>query len=303
MSGRLLRLNLPVGIAAPARSGLLERLLADARCERNADWRQAAWDLLAPGQPLPALAPARLAAFGVAAKGYALLASPVHYVAEMSNVRLPAEGLLRFTAAEARKLAADFGAVWRDAPVRLIALGAVLCCVFDGHLEVRTQDPQRALGRHVDGFAPSGKDAARLRALGSEIEMWLFDHALNRARAERGERAANGLWLWGGGEAPIARPAPGGASQGEDVFFDALPSAPAHEAQVLLTEAVPASEAWAIVETDWLAPAVQALRQGRAASLTLSAGDRLWHVRRGRSLRFWRRTLPWWQSLDDATDD
>jgi hypothetical protein len=300
---RFLRLNLPAGSPVPQRSPLIERLLADARPERTADWRGDAWAQLAPGSPLPLLAPARLAARGVRAEGFALLASPVHYVAGLSNVRLPAGGLLRFSEVEARQLADDFSAVWRNAPMRLVATGDVLCCVFDGHLQVVTHDPQRALGRHVDAFTPTGKDAARLRALGSEVEMWLFDHALNRARAERGEPVVNGLWLWGGGEAPISLPTPGGGTYGDDVLFELFKRARADEAQLWVTDAVPGSEAWGAVETGWLAPAAMALRQGRAQSLTLSSGDRLWHVRAGWRLRFWRRTVPWWQSLDDATDD
>ena len=303
MPGRFLRLNLSGGAAAPERSRLLERLLADARTERTADWRGDAWAQLAPGGTLPLLAPARLAAYGVRAGGFALLAAPVHYVAELSNVRLPAGGLLHFSDAEAQQLADDFAAVWGDAPVRLVATGNVLCCLFDARLQVVTHDPQRALGRHVDGFTPAGKDAARLRALGSEVEMWLFDHALNRARAERGELLVNGLWLWGGGEAPISLPTPGGGTYGDDVFFELFKVARADAAQLWVTEAVPGSEAWAALETDWLAPAVLALRRGRAERLTLSAGDRLWHVRAGRRLRFWRRSVPWWQSLDAAAED
>ena len=303
MPGRFLRLNLPAGAPLPQRSPLLERLLADARPERTADWRADAWAQLAPGSALPPLAPARLAALGVRAEGFALLASPVHYVAELSNVRLPAGGLLRLSEDEARQLAADFSAVWRNAPVRLVATGDVLCCLFDAPLQVVTHDPQRALGRHVDAFAPAGKDAARLRALGSEVEMWLFEHALNRARAERGEPAVNGLWLWGGGETPISLPRPGGGTQGDDVLFELFKVARADEAQLWVTDAVPGSEAWGVVETDWLAPAARAHRPGRTPGLTLSSGDRLWRVSAGRRLRFWRRTLPWWQSLDDATDD
>lgn len=46
---------------------------------------------------------------------------------------------------------------------------------------------------------PQGRDAVRWRALGNEIQMLLYGHALNRKRQDAGLPPISSLWLWGGG--------------------------------------------------------------------------------------------------------
>ena len=103
----------------------------------------------------------------------------------------------------AEALAQDFNRVWTDSGFRLIAGRAgALYCSFDRMLSAFTHDPADALGRHIEAFLPSGSDAPRLRLLMSEVEMWLFEHAVNRARQAQGSAVITGLWLWGDG-APV----------------------------------------------------------------------------------------------------
>jgi hypothetical protein len=47
----------------------------------------------------------------------------------------------------------------------------------------------------------------------------------------------------------------------------------------------------------WLAPSLQALRQGGLRTLQLIANGRLFTLRRRDKLRFWRRRRPWHQVL------
>ncbi len=49
----------------------------------------------------------------------------------------------------------------------------------------------------------------------SEIEMWLFDHAVNESRRRREAPAISGLWLWGGGAADEQLPAVDGMDGGK----------------------------------------------------------------------------------------
>jgi hypothetical protein len=178
------------------RSRLLERVLARAAAPSAVtDWRADAFRVIAPPTTgMPGVGAAALFADRGAANAAAVfMATPVHYVAEMSSVRLPADGILALSQAEAETLAADFGRVWNDAGIRLLSgRCANLFCVFDRPTPATTCDPQDVLDRRIETHLPIGAAAPRLRQLMSEIEMWLFEHAVNRTRLGQGAPAVNG---------------------------------------------------------------------------------------------------------------
>ena len=162
---------------------LLEQLLARADdWVPVADWRADAFRVIAPQVAcMPAVAAAALYAdraavdTGAASAAWVCVATPVHYEAEMTSVRMPADGMLSLTAAGALTLAADFNRVWKGSGIRMTAgRSAQLFCIFDRALKVVTRDPEAVLDRHIEEFLPAGEDAARLRQLISETEMWLF---------------------------------------------------------------------------------------------------------------------------------
>jgi hypothetical protein len=143
------------------------------------------------------------AAIGARDSGPLWLATPMHWVAGLADVHLDARAILHLSATELASLAADFNAAFRHS-------GAVLLPLASGDLlaqgpeafGARTVEPARARLAGLAHSLPSGGGAAVLRRLGSEIEMWLRDQALNRARAARRERTVSALWFWGGAETP-----------------------------------------------------------------------------------------------------
>ncbi len=212
------------------RSALLERLLARAdRSVAVADWRADAFRAIAPPSiVMPGVAAAALyAERGPVDAASVFLATPVHYVAEMSNVRLAADGILSLRRPEAEALAVDFNRVWSDAGIRLLNGGcAELFCAFDQPTEAATADPEDVLDQHIADHLPAGAAAPRLRQLMSEIEMWLFEHPVNRERIAQAAPALSGLWLWGGGPALASLPAVNGWTAGADPFFKAFVARP-----------------------------------------------------------------------------
>jgi len=275
------------------RSRLLERLLvrADAPTEVT-DWRADAFRLIAPKlTPMPGVGAAALFAdIGTVNAGSVFLATPVHYAAEMSGVRLPADGILFLSQAEAEVLAVDFNLVWSDAGIRLLAGRRALFCAVDQALDVTTHDPEGVLDQRIDDHLPTGADAPRLRQLMSEIEMWLFEHAVNRSRTSNAAAAVNGLWLWGGGPALKSLPAAEGWTAGDDPFFGAFPVRP---------ESASAAASGVVVTADresrWLERSFADLRSGRVERLCLSAGSRCFSVGTRWNWRPWRRRRPWWE--------
>jgi hypothetical protein len=288
------------------RSAMLESLLARAHASREiSDWRADAFRILAPGaDTMPGVgAAAYLGQRGTPmADGTVFIATPVHYVAEMSNVRLPADGVLSLERREAEKLSADFNRVWGDAGLRLaLGLDSDLFCVMDHSPAATTRDPGDARGRHIETYLPTGEGAPRVRQLMSEIEMWLFEHDVNRDRSARALPVVNGLWLWGGGAALASLPRIEGWTAGEDAFFSAwaqrADSAGTGAPGVAVFSAQPGTTEWRDMEVNWLQRSLQELRSGRIERVDLSAGGRCFSVDAAWRWRFWRRQRPWWESL------
>jgi hypothetical protein len=298
------------------RDALLEQLIARADdWVPVADWRAEAFRVIAPQAAcMPAVAAAALCAdraavdTGAVDAAWVCVATPVHYVAEMTSVRLSQDGMLTPTAAAADTLAADFNRVWKGSGIQMTATrSAQLFCAFDREMQVATRDPEDVLGRHIEEFLPAGADAARLQQLISETEMWLYEHEANCARRELGLPAINGLWFWGGGTPIASLPDLQGWAAGDDLFFDAFSARTdaaraaareKHPSGVVATGCVPGSEAWQALESRWLHPAVDALRAGRIQQLQLSAADRCFILTARGLRRIWRRRKPWWESFE-----
>ncbi len=231
---------------------------------------------------------------------------------------------------EADALAVDFNRVWADAGIRLLApagggpgMGSThLYCMTDQALDAVSHDPEDVLDRHIANYLPTGAAAPRLRRLMSEIEMWLFEHAVNRTRIAGAAPALSGLWLWGGGSALASLPPVEGWTAGDDPFFKAFgvrakspggadPRAGAHAAGlaapasggvpgpgVVAIAAQPGTDAWRDAESRWLERSVEDLGKGRIARLDLSAGNRCFSVSGRWNWRAWRRRRPWWEYFE-----
>jgi hypothetical protein len=293
------------GSAPYMRAPSLERWLGRADAKACApDWRRQAFHLIAPESvQIPAVATAAWHASAAPGRGaWAFVATPVHLVAGMSTVSLPSDGILELEQGEADALAADFNRVWSGDGVRVHrGRGSLLLCVFDAPLEVATAVPEEAAGRDIGSALPRGADAARVRKLMSEIEMWLFEHAVNEYRRARSVAAITGLWLWGGGATDAALPAVHGWTAGNDPLFAAFAPQPrypgaARPGVVVITE-WPGTPAWRCAEESWLAPALADLKSGRLRRIDLSIGKRCFSVSARGLRRFWRKTRPWWDTL------
>jgi hypothetical protein len=287
------------------RSPMLERLVARAGDPSLVeDWRGEAFRVIAPGAQRPPPVAATIlpeAGSGADAAAWACIATPVHLSAGMRGVTMAADGLLNLAPGEAAALSADFNRVFGGAGVRMsVARGTLLSCLFEERIEASSRDPEEVAGNDVFGFQPTGPDGARLRRLMSEMEMWLFDHPVNRARSSQERQAVTGLWLWGGGPTGEPLPPVQGWCAGQDPFFAAFGSE--HEYPraagpgVVVCAEQPGSNEWFEVERRWLVPAVACLRSGRLKRLDLSAAGRRFSVGKGPNLRFWRRPRPWWES-------
>jgi hypothetical protein len=315
-----------VPAAGRPRLPALETLLANARrSEQPGGWRAAL--ALRFGAALAGLSPAALVARAAgeiavpaAATGTAAwLATPVHYFAGLDSVHLHPAGLLELSPQDQAALVTEFDAVFGGASWQLHATGTRELLLLGPLLEADGGDPAEFLGSKLTREQPGGAQPGQLRRLGVEIEMWLYEHSLNRRRQAAGELPVSGLWLWG--SRPLAsgrdqRHASGGAVpllQGRDTFAEALwrllgaaaaelpekfATSPTPAARVVLYPAGAAD--FERFESDWLAPALQALRSRALSGIELLAGRHVFRLRRLALARFWRTCAPWHEALARA---
>ena len=305
----------PRALRAPA----LERLLARADGpSSSSSWRTEAFRAIAvDAADPPPIAVAQLRATGDTARGgWAALATPVHLVAGLSSVHLPADGVLEIDAAEADTLVAEFNRSFGGGGSRLVrGVGSGLLCVFEARLAAQTTSPDEASGADVWAHQARGEGSAELRRLATEIEMWLFDHALNAARQARGLPVISALWFWGAGALDAPQPRVAGWTAGDDALFSALDSRTQYPAGagsggsepksgVVVIAAWPGTAAWEESEQRWLRPALADLEAGHLSRLDISAATRSYSLSARGLRRFWRRPQPWWKSFDiDAISD
>ncbi len=261
----------------------------------------------------------------------AWLATPLQLAAGMQTVHVPADGVLELEPAEARDWCRDFARVFGADGIRLepSSPSALLLVGLDAP-GVLSVEPWVLAGRSLEGALPQGPNAARLRALMAEIEMWLHEHPLNAARQRRGQPTVASLWLWGGGGAACEPPLepPVAAAAWDRLYADdpwvgvlaglsGVPISPPPAA--LDPDALSGASRIALVASPgrlvagtspgtwggmldaadrlYVRPALHALAGGQLGALTLVAGDRAIRVSASDRFRFWRPARSWARAL------
>jgi len=301
--------------AAPALELLLARgRRTEAQAASLEDWLGRAFGL---GEgPLPAGALSALAGGLEPGAGHWLRADPVHLRPDRDRVLLIPSAGFDIAAGEAQSLCEALSAHFADqfslhafAPDRwgLCARAAI---------ELRARAPIEIAGCDIDAELPDKRWHAQL----NEIQMALYQHAVNTAREARGDPVVNGVWLWGAGALPAAAQGPWQSVSAADpatlglaklagmrhrapgagaaAWLDRAPEDGRHLVQLdVLRGAHALGDAQALaartleLEAQWFAPLLAALRAGRVGMLTVRVPDAgaSFEIVRGDLRRFWRR--------------
>jgi hypothetical protein len=118
----------------------------------------------------------------------------------------------------------------------------------------------RVIGRNVDRWLGSDPAARRIRRLQSEVQMQLYTHPINEARAQRGLLPVNSFWLSGCG---VAQPEAAHSVQVDDRL----------RAPALADDWAAWCKAWDTLDSGPLAQLLAAAQAGQPARLTL-CGER-----------------------------
>lgn len=303
-------LSLPVAARAPS----LELLLARGRATRSESASLEAWLQAAFGLPGLAAGALTMMAGGADPGGAAWVrADPVHLRLLRDRMVLVPGEALSITGPEARSIAEALNAH------------------FGTRLQIDAHEPLQWVARletslplgNEPALALAGASAApgTADALLTEIQMALHAHPVNEAREARGDAPVNSLWLWGAGPAPqglasrwqsitaddalargLARAAATRARMGSPgaAWLERSPEDGRHlvvldslRARAALSDVEGFSAALLALESEWFAPVLGALRDGRLGMLTVHVPDAREALAvetvRGDLRRVWRR--------------
>ncbi len=205
-------LFLPHEVAAEACAGLklpaLEKLLARAQPAPLPAESLEAWLCVTFGMSDQAIAAATLRADGMEpGAAYWLRADPVHLRIQRDQLILQPD--VHLDTDEAAQLCASLNTHFAGEGLRFFAPHPQRWYLqLDTTPDMATHPLAQVAGRNVHAYLPQGPDALRWHGVFNEIQMLLFEHAVNQAREARGELPINSVWLWGGGRVAgqLARP-------------------------------------------------------------------------------------------------
>ncbi|MFL9925885.1 hypothetical protein PQR62_16530 [Herbaspirillum lusitanum] len=273
----------------------------------------------------PAAAAALMRALGHApAAGLWFVLHPAHIHVARDHLVLTDIGQLQLDHAQSQRLFAAAQPLFTEIGHELV-YGDASTWFFraDDWVGLRTSTPSAASGRNVDIWMPEGPGELAWRKLQNEVQMQWFADAMNEEREMQGMKAVNSLWIWGGADAAQAAfKTPYAASLGmrgwmqafaaqtdaaDQAAATALPAGQLAELLslkgerlLLLDQLIEAAlaEEWGLwlqsmetLDREWLAPLLQALRDGQldAIGLVLTGSEQLLHLQttRGSLRKFW----------------
>lgn len=315
---------------------VLPELPAFSRLLRHGRRLPAAPDARGGLLSLLAMRPAHIAPGAVAARAIgsipatvpSCMASPVHMVAGISRVHLAPGGRLMLDSVEEQAWCASFNQEFGSNEVKLHVVapggGWLLQAPFAGG--ARDAEPGMLEGEALARAPAADADERMLRRLGTEVEMWLAAHEMNREREARRVPVLSAIWFWGGGAAAQLPPLPEVAGVYSNGPGDAWLAGVARQAGAPVSKALcwddvarllPAraatgtgrciivlspprgamdGEFWSMVEEQWMAPVWKALGHGEVRQLLLQVGPQAWSLPDHSMLRWFRpRRRNWWQ--------
>lgn len=304
-------------ICADLRLPALEKILA--RSTASASGFAALEDWLCHAFAAEGVAPVRASADGLAVgEGYWLCADPVSL--QLQNAQVLVQPDVMPTREEATALCANLNEHFAGMGLSFHAPHPQRWYArLDAAPQMETSPLRQVVWRDAKFHQPQGADALHWQRIATEVQMLMYAHPANQARAARGELVVNSLWLWGGGRAVPLKgtiDAVGGDSELAGAFAQVAGVPQAGSLQAMLDgkyesalqvcgapgEALQRGDlhAWRAAvqrfEQEFALPLLQALQAGRLQNLTLEVlreeGGRRFDLTRLGAWRVWRAARP-----------
>jgi len=253
--------------------------------------------------------------------GYWLCADPVSLRLDNNSVTLLDAHHFAINQTESDALIAALNTQFASDGLRFVAASPTLWFVrLPVEPAAQFTPLAQVCGRNIAAHLPQGSEASRWHQILNEMQMLLYTHPVNDARAARSEALVNGVWLSEGGlfpperrpirDLPVFADDAVAQAQGRlaGVAVQALPASAAlleNDAHLRLDTLVHYArmgdayhwrEGWLALEANWFAPLRQRYRAGEITMLEIAFPDLklIATLPRGRAWQCWRRARqPW----------
>lgn len=193
------------------------------------------------------------------------LLTPCHWMMGRDTLTLLDPDALRLNEADSRTLL-DTLRPWFEEEGWTLAYGTPTCwyAAHPSLTSLPTASLDRVIGRNPDVWMPDHPQARLIKRLQNEVQMLMYPHPLNEARAAQGQWTVNSFWLSGTGPLPDASPV--SLPESTRLLTDL-------RAPLLASNLVDWIDTWRRLDTQVFQPALADLDAGQTVHLTL-CGER-----------------------------
>jgi hypothetical protein len=250
---------------------------------------------------------------------------PVYIEADKDRLILRGSGMLEVDKAESTALLQELNTIYAEDGWLFESFNAARWYVrLPQQPGSCFHDLGEALGRSVEPFLPKGADQTHWHRFMNEVQMLFHASEVNQQRAQQNQYPINSIWCWGPGEIPEQVSADWHAVYAEEPFIRGLAmladtpvySVPASaetvidkasatdivnevhmlvviepsEEDILSTDINHHLDKLSMLEKNWFAPLLQALKQNRVASVSLLTCNGVkYRLNKHHLRRFWRK--------------
>jgi len=154
--------------------------------------------------PLP-LAALSAAYAQLSSAGRWLKATPISLTTDQNSAYI-VDASLAVAKQEIQLLVSDLNQLFSQDGLIFHAGDSELLLEFSKNLEIITSPLTDILHSNIAEYLPQGADKAYWHKLFIEIQMFLYQHPINKTREQKFQTPISALWFWGEGELPISAP-------------------------------------------------------------------------------------------------
>jgi len=133
-------------------------------------------------------------------KLYWMYAAPVHLVLQRDSFSLAAPVPLPLESDEINALTIELNKHFAADRCQFFWHEKQWFLQLDTNPNIQTHAPEAALNENISAFLPTGAGAIKWASFTNEIQMLLFEHAVNQVREAKSLPIINSIWCYGGGQ-------------------------------------------------------------------------------------------------------
>ena len=137
--------------------------------------------------------------------GHWLKATPISFITDQNSAYL-LDASLAVSKQEIQLLATDLNQLFSQDGLIFHATEGELLLECTKNLEIITSPLPDILQQNIAEYLPQGTNKAYWHKIFIEIQMFLYQHTINKIRQQKPQTTISALWFWGEGKLPTSTP-------------------------------------------------------------------------------------------------